>query len=75
MSDLITDDDLQDERLNTIEEIVNENSNDIDGKCFVLINLLVLKITAEHGVYLRKLCELILAPGPGIKLLNDTSNL
>ena len=28
------DDDLQDERLNTIEETVNENSNDIDGTYF-----------------------------------------
>ena len=31
VEDLITDDDLQDERLNTIEEIMNENSKDIDG--------------------------------------------
>ena len=37
---------------------MSENSNDIDGKCLVLMNLLVSKITTGHGVYLRKLCYL-----------------
>ena len=30
-----TDNNLQDERLNTMELILNENSNDIDGKSLI----------------------------------------
>ena len=44
IEDLITDDDLQDERLNIMEEAVYENGNDIDGMTVSFEKLILVRI-------------------------------